>query len=173
VHKNLLVKPGTLRYSPLFSPFCARFCLLASITKDLPGSSKRKRFDSMMGHGKDRPMSIQRMSNSGLAVMQLCRVGFILLRSEFGRSVQSLSFSNDEILISELNTQDIDIGPLPSLVIPCKAKEVKAPGTRWPGDTKYTYENYRTGGRSGECSCKLNKFNKISRARCNRQLAGE
>jgi hypothetical protein len=72
-----------------------------------------------------------------------------------------------------MNIQDIDTGPLPSVVIPCKAKEVKTPGTRWPGDTKYTYENYPTGRRSGEYSCKLNKFNRNSRVRCNHQLAGE
>lgn len=44
----------------------------------------------------------------------------------------------------QMNVQDIDTGPLPSLIIPCKAKEVTAPGTRWPGDTKCTHENHPT-----------------------------
>jgi hypothetical protein len=64
----------------------------------------------------------------------------------------------------------LDMGPLPSLVIPCKAKEVKAPETRWPGDTKYTYKNYPSRGQSGRCYCKLNNFNKNSRVQCNRQF---
>jgi hypothetical protein len=34
-----------------------------------------------------------------------------------------------------MNIQDIDTGPLPSLLIPCKPRRYKAPGTRWPGDT--------------------------------------
>lgn len=52
--------PIVLRHTTLFVALCIVLCKLlldGFDNEDLPGSSKRKALDTMMRHGKDRPMS--------------------------------------------------------------------------------------------------------------------
>jgi hypothetical protein len=91
VHKNIPLEPATPRYSR------APFVVLRKfqLTKEVfLGSSKRKRCDTMMDMAKADPWASNVCPTPD---WRFGRVAFIFLRSEFGRSVQSVLFLNNEV----------------------------------------------------------------------------